>query len=207
MANKSRMINSSRFQRQATVMITNQLEAIADETGVNVRKVIADELRESYKRNLKLSYTPKSAKGWETMMNNEYDPYNTHKRKLTYRHTDTLYKAVYASIEGKYVRIRLKEDEYDKGDGHTVSVEEVYNYLTKGTNKNSGVNYAYTSDGVTGGGNNYPTEKHHFEDWTRLEIISFLESLGGDIKNGKYTSFRYTGKKKKRAYYGGQEVI
>lgn len=203
---KSRMINSSRWQKQATILITKELQAIADDTGVNVRQVIADKLKESYKQNLKASYTPRSVKGWETMANNDFSD-KKHKRKLTYHHTNTLYDSVYASIEGNYVRIRLRDNEYDKGAGHSVSVEEVYNYLTKGTNKHIGVNYAYTADGKTSGGINYPTEKHHFEDWTRLEMLGFLDTLNEDVKNGKYTTYRYTGKKKKRTHYRGEEVI
>ena len=195
---------AGKFREHAAVFITKELEKEAEEVGVNVRRVVADKLEESYKRNLELSYTPRSAEGWETMMHNE-DPYTTHKRKLTYKHTNTLKdKGVYVDITDDLVAVKIKEVQYDDGKKNPRTTIDVYNYLTKGTQA-TGENYAYKAkDGTISGGNNYPTEIHRFEDWTRVEMRGFIDSLKGNLKN--YTSYRYTGKKKKRTHYKGVDI-
>lgn len=182
----NRMVNSSRFGKYATIMITKQLQAIADNTATNVRKDVANKLKESYKRNIKLSYTPRSAEGWETLTYNE-DPYRVHKKKLTYHHTNTLYDSVDTVIEGNYVKVKLKPKTYNKGAGHTATVEQVHKWLTEGT-KGKNENYVYTDKYLSSGGRNYPTEKHHFEEWTKLEMRGYLDSLISDVERGKYTN-------------------
>ena len=41
--------NVGQFQKYATIVITKELEQVAEETGVNVRLVVADKLKETYK--------------------------------------------------------------------------------------------------------------------------------------------------------------
>lgn len=197
-----RAVNSSRWAKHTAVLITKELEAVAEGTGVNVRRVVADKMKESYKRNLELSYTPRSVKGWETMLHND-DPYTTHKRKLTYKHTNTLRdEGVDVVIDGNWVKVVIKDVPYKDG----TSTVQVYEWLTKGT-RSTGANYAYKNkDGSISGGRNYPTEIHHFEEWTRVDMQGFLETLKGDIHNNVYTSYRYTGKKKKRTHYKGVDI-
>lgn len=129
---KTRMINSSRFQKQATIMITNQLQAIAENTRVNVQLVIADKLEEVYKHNIDNSYQSRSAKGKAI---DEYNKTHTRTRTRTYHHTYTLRDAVSSKIEGKYVKIKIDgRRKYKKyGENKSVSVTQVYEWLTKGT--------------------------------------------------------------------------
>lgn len=196
---KSRMINSSRWQKHATVMITKELEAIAEDTGVNVRLVIRDKLDESYKRNLTLSYGPRSSKGVEVQ--------KTHKRKTsTYTNTNTLEeKAINTVIDGDYVKVVVDETiTYDNND-RNVPATKVIKWLSEGT-KGGGEKTGYYKDEDGEWHYNYPTPAHPFEEHTRNEMLGFLDSLEGDIRNHKYTTYRYTGKKKKRTHYRGQEV-
>lgn len=199
MAKKIRMINSSRWQKHATVMITNTLKAIAEDTGVNVRLVVRDKLDEAYKRNLELSYGPRSLRGEKAQ--------ETHKRKTsTYTHTKLLKeKAIDTIIDGEYVKVVVDETETYGGD-RNVPATKVLKWLSEGT-KGGGKKTGYYKDENGEWHYNYPTPKHLFEEHTRNEMLGLLDSLKGDIYNGKYTSYRYTGKKKKRTHYKGKEVI
>ena len=73
MARKSgaRMINSSRWQKQATVLITKHLEQIAEEVEKDATKIIEDKLLETYKENVLASYSPRSEAGQEVQAYNE----------------------------------------------------------------------------------------------------------------------------------------
>ncbi len=195
---KSRMINSSRWQKHATVMITKELEAIAENTGVNVRLAIRDKLDESYKRNLALSYGPRSSRGVEAQ--------ETHKRKTsTYTNTHTLEEAIDTIIDGEYVKVVVDETvTYDNND-RNVPATKVIKWLSEGT-RGGGKKTGYYKDENGEWHYNYPTPVHPFEEHTRNEMLGFLDSIEGDIRNKKYTTYRYTGKKKKRTHYKGQEV-
>jgi hypothetical protein len=194
---KLRMINSSRWQKHATVMITKELEAIAENTGVNVRLVIRDKLDESYKRNLTLSYGPRSSRGVEAQ--------ETHKRNTsTYTNTHTLEEAINTIIDGDYVKVVVDETKKYGGD-REVPATKVIKWLSEGT-RGGGKKTGYYKDENDEWHYNYPTPVHPFEEHTRNEMLGFLDSIEGDIRNKKYTTYRYTGKKKKRTHYKGQEV-
>lgn len=199
MARKARMINSSRWQKYATVMITKELEAIAEDTGVNVKLVIRDKLDESYKRNLTLSYGPRSHRGEKVR--------ETHKRNTsTYTHTHLLEeKAIDTIIDGNYVKVVVDENVTYEDDRNTPATK-IIKWLSEGT-KGGGKKTGYYKDENGEWHYNYPTPKHLFEEHTRNEMLGLLASLKGDIRNGKYTTYRYTGKKKKRTHYKGREVI
>lgn len=206
--------NAWRFRRESTVYITKYLEGlvtnIANDIEVNVKQIIADKMEETYKDNIRQSYTPRSAKGYETMLHNA-DPYNTHKRKITYHHTNTLVDSVSATIKGKYVSIKIDgRRRYKKfGENRSIPVTQVYEWLTQGTKTAIGQNYAYTAkDGKVYGGRNWPTEKHDFNLWTQLEMNAFVKMIESEIKSNpkKYLSYRYTGKKTPRKTYKGQDV-
>ena len=106
MARKPRIRNNAgQFQKYATVYITKELEAIAEDTGVNVRKVIADKLDESYKDNLKASYGPRSQAGRNVS--------ETHKRMTsTYEHEHKMEEAVKTIVDNKTVKVVI--DRYEK---------------------------------------------------------------------------------------------
>lgn len=190
-----RRINAGQFQKYATVAITKELEAIAEDTGVNIKKVIADQLDETYKVNLVASYGPRSKAGRHTQ--------ETHKRKTsTYTHTHTMEEAIKTIIDGDTVKVVINEaTTYEDGTPAT----QVYDWLTKGTN--GGGYYMFENeDGKKSIAYNYPTPAHLFEEHTKLQMQGFLDSLENDIRNGKYTTYRYTGKKKKRRTYKGVDI-
>lgn len=201
-----RMINSSRWAKHATVMITNELEAVAENTGVNVRLVIADRLKQSYKDNLRASYGPRSTQGEAVK--------KTHKRKTsTYTNTPILEDAVDTVIEGNYVKIVIDKSVVIDGD-RNVDAEKLLKWLSEGTkggsrkeSKNKNPSAGHYTDDKGNWHYNYPTPPHPFEEHTANDMKSLLGSMRSDIKNGKYTTYRYTGKKKKRTHYRGVEII
>ena len=185
--------NIGQFQKYATVALTKHMQEVAEETGVNVRKVVADKLDETYKANVEASYSPRSPS-----------------RKSSYEHTDTFLENIYVDIDGDKVKVMINENaKYNQMSERTVG--QVYKFLTEGTV--GGGYYPYWSDEDDSLQSepvkyayNYPTPAHLFEEHTKLQMEGFLQSLEGDIRNGKYNTFRYTGKKKKRKYYKGQRV-
>ena len=202
-----RMINSSRWAKHATVMITEELNAIAEDTGANVRKIIAIKLKESYRNNLEASYGPRSKRGVEAK--------ETHKRnKSTYTNSHDLEGAIDTVIEGDYVKVVVDKNVVYDAD-REVDAEKVLKWLKEGTKggsnkkksdkRNSGIGY-YTDD-QDRWHYNYPTPPHPFEEHTANDMRGLLASMRTDIENGVYTDYKYTGKKKKRTHYKGNEVV
>lgn len=210
MARKSgaRMINSSRWQKQATVLITKQLEQIAEEVEKDATKIIEDKLLETYKENVLASYSPRSEAGIEAQAYNKYQKSREasegykrrlHRQKLTYKHTNIFVNSIYTEVENKTIKIKIKDEIYPDG----ASTTQVYEWLTKGT-KGSEKPYPYISVSgnstdpnsySTGWGHNYPTPRHLFEEHTREQMKGFLENFQGNIKND-YNKRKY--KKKRR---------
>ena len=189
--------NVGQFQKYATIVITKNLEQVAEETGVNVRRVIADKLKETYKDNLEASYGPRSTAGRQIS--------KTHKKKTsTYTHEHKLKEAVETIIDGKTVKVIINNTKtYNDG----TPVTQVYEWLTKGTTPPKNSYYPYKlQNGFTTFYRNYPTPAHLFEEHTSIQMRGFLDSLSNEIKQGKYTTYRYTGKKKKRTHYRGVDI-
>lgn len=194
-----RMVNSSRWAKHATVMITKELEAIAENTGVNVRLVIADKLKQTYIDNLTASYGPRSLQGIATA--------ETYKSKSsTYTNTHTLETAVDVAIKDNIVKIIIDKDKTYGGD-RNVPATKVIKWLNEGTEGGSRKGGSgYYKDENDEWHYNYPTRPHLFEEHTINDMKGFLDSLESDIDNGKYTTYRYTGKKKTRTHYKGKKV-
>lgn len=196
-----RMINSSSWQKYATVMITKELNEIADDVEKDATKIIKDKLLETYKNNVLASYSPRSEAGFEVQAYNEYqksreqkegNKRRLHKKKLTYRHTNTFIEAVKVVSKNKYVKVVIDESKkYDDGTPAT----EVYEYLTKGTDGGDKT-YAYETDDGLMGARNYPTPKHLFEEHTREQMKGFLDNFESEIKNKKYSSRKFTKKRR-----------
>lgn len=192
--------NIGRFQKTATIHITKQLEQIADNLEKDATEIVKDKLLETYKNNVLASYSPRSEAGLEAKEYNKYQKSREqklgkrlHKKKLTYRHTNTFIEAVKVEVKDKYVKIVIDETKtYEDG----TPVTDVYEYLTKGTNGSDGT-YAYqTDDGITGA-KNYPTPRHLFEEHTKEQMKGFLDNFEGNILNDKkYSSRRYTKKRR-----------
>ena len=193
--------NFGRFQKQATINITNKLEQAAKEIEVDIIKVTEDKLLETYKNNVLLSYSPRSRKGREVAEYNkkakeaeqadkEAGINARHRRKkLTYRHTNTFINAIQTEVEGNKIKIVLDDDTYPNGK----SVAEVYKYLTEGTM--GGETYTFVNEkGETKWVYNYPTPAHLFEEHTKIQMRGFLENL--DLN--EYTNVRKYKLKKRR---------
>ena len=214
MARKSgaRMINSSRWQKQATVLITKQLEQIAEEVEKDATKIIEDKLLETYKENVLASYSPRSEAGQEVQAYNESRKQLEHKdrelgiksrrgrKKLTYKHTNIFINSIYTEVKNKMVMIKIRDEQYPDG----ASTTQVYEWLTKGTEgsdkpypyvKVTGKDATDPNNYSTGWARNYPTPRHLFEEHTREQMKGFLENFQGNIKND-YNKRKY--KKKRR---------
>ena len=191
----ARMINSSRWQKQAAVLITKQLEQIANDVEKDATEIIKDKLLENYKENVLASYTPRSEAGLEVQEYNEYQKSREqklgtrlHKKKLTYRHTGIFLDSIYTEVKNKTVMIKIRDTQYP--DGATTT--QVYEWLTKGT-KGSDKPYPYVkvtgkdatdpNNYSTGWARNYPTPRHLFEEHTREQMKGFLASFKENIKN------------------------
>ena len=215
MARKSgaRMINSSRWQKQATVLITKQLEQIANDVEKDATKIIEDKLLETYKENVLASYSPRSEAGQEVQAYNESRKQleqedralgiksRRSRKKLTYRHTNTFVNSIYTEVKNKTVMIKIRDEQYPNG----ASTTQVYEWLTKGT-KGSDKPYPYikvTGNDATdpnnysmGWATNYPTPRHLFEEHTREQMKGFLDNFEANIKTN-YNDKKYRKKRRK----------
>lgn len=215
MARKSgaRMINSSRWQKQATVLITKQLEQIAEEVEKDATKIIEDKLLETYKENVLASYSPRSEAGQEVQAYNESRKQleqedralgiksRRGRKKLTYHHTNIFVNSIYTEVRNKTVMIKIRDEQYPDG----ASTTQVYEWLTKGT-KGSDKPYPYVkvtgkdatdpNNYSTGWARNYPTPQHLFEEHTREQMKGFLDNFASNIKDN-YRGRRYKRKRRK----------
>ena len=215
MARKSgaRMINSSRWQKQATVLITKQLEQIAEEVEKDATKIIEDKLLETYKENVLASYSPRSEAGQEVQAYNESRKQleqedrelgiksRRGRKRLTYRHTNIFVDSIYTEVRNKTVMIKIRDEQYPDG----ASTTQVYEWLTKGT-KGSDKPYPYVkvvgkdatdpNNYSTGWARNYPTPQHLFEEHTREQMKGFLDNFASNIKDN-YRGRRYKRKRRK----------
>ena len=215
MARKSgaRMINSSRWQKQATVLITKQLEQIANNVEKDATKIIEDKLLETYKENVLASYSPRSEAGQEVQAYNESRKQLEQKdrelgiksrrgrKKLTYKHTNIFINSIYTEVKNKTVMIKIRDEQYPDG----ASTTQVYEWLTKGT-EGSDKSYPYIkvtgkdatdpNNYSTGWARNYPTPRHLFEEHTREQMKGFLENFQDNIKNN-YDKRKYKKKRRK----------
>ena len=215
MARKSgaRMINSSRWQKQATVLITKQLEQIAEEVEKDATKIIEDKLLETYKENVLASYSPRSEAGQEVQAYNESRKQleqedrelgiksRRGRKRLTYRHTNIFVDSIYTEVRNKTVMIKIRDEQYPDG----ASTTQVYEWLTKGT-KGSDKPYPYVkvtgkdatdpNNYSTGWARNYPTPQHLFEEHTREQMKGFLDNFASNIKDN-YRGRKYKRKRRK----------
>lgn len=211
----ARMINSSRWQKYATVLLTKQLEQIADDVEKDAAKIIEDKLLDTYKKNVLASYSPRSEAGIEAQKYNDYQKSREAKegnkrrlsrKKSTYRHTNIFVNSIYTEIQnktmtrGKVVKIKIKDEQYPDG----ASTTQVYEWLTKGTDgseksypyiKTTGKDMTNPNNYRTGWARNYPTPRHLFEEHTREEMKGFLDNFKANIKND-FAKRKY--KKKRR---------
>ena len=215
MARKSgaRMINSSRWQKQATVLITTHLEQIAEEVEKDATKIIEDKLLETYKENVLASYSPRSEAGQEVQAYNESRKQleqedralgiksRRGRKRLTYRHTNIFVNSIYTEVKNKMVMIKIRDEQYPDG----ASTTQVYEWLTKGTEgsdkpypyvKVTGKDTTDPNNYSTGWARNYPTPRHLFEEHTREQMKGFLDNFASNIKDN-YRGRRYKRKRRK----------
>lgn len=212
MARKSgaRMINSSRWQKYATVLVTKQLEQIADNLEKDATKIIEDKLLETYKTEVLASYSPRSEEGKAVQEYNQYQKSREakegykrrlYRKKMTYEHTKIFENSIYTEVSNKTVKIKIRDEKYPNG----ASTTQVYEWLTKGTKGNEKP-YPYikvSGDSTnpdsydTGWGHNYSTPRHLFEEHTREHMKEFLDDFKNSIeRDKKYKSKKYAKKRR-----------
>lgn len=176
--------SKGQLTKGVSILITEQLRAIAKDQENKVKKVVREELENTYKDEVFKSYVSVSKTGREIKNYND-----THKRqkKQTYRHTGLFINSIKAKIDGHTVKIVIEDNAYDDG----ASTTQVYEWLTKGTTETPAKeNYPYIKkqgdDYSTGWAKYNPTPKHHFERLTMARMEGFLDSVAEDVKNGKY---------------------
>ena len=106
--------NTEQFQKYATVIINKNLEKVAEETGVNIRKVVADQLYKTYTENVEKSYSPRATS-----------------TEHPYEHTDTFLESIDVVTEGNKVKVVINNKKYKQISERTT--EQVYKFLTEGT--------------------------------------------------------------------------
>jgi len=186
--------NFNRFQKDFTINISKQLEQLAEKTETNISDVVEKKLKECYRENVELSYGPRSVGAAQDILFNnqakqaeEEDKkrgINTRhrRRRVPYIHTGNFYESIDTEREGKKIKIKIKDIKYPNGK----STVDVYEYLVNGTS--GGGKYWFTNKrGERPTAYNYPTPRHEFEEHTMVQMLGFLDSLKGDIKNGKYS--------------------
>ena len=187
--------NIGRWEKYATIYITDALKEQAEAFDIGIKKVVKDQLQLTYVNNVRASYTPRTIKGQETAKYNK-NPYNEHRKKVTYRHTGTFANSIYTKIEGKNIKVMIKDEIYPDG----VSTTQVYEWLTKGTkggNKpypyvsHSGNNKSDPGSYRTGWSRNFPTPAHLFEEHTNVQMKGYLESLANELENGDIKTIQH----------------
>lgn len=190
--------NWNRYQKYATVNITKKLTQMAKKVEVDIKQKVDDQLLQTYKEQVILSYQPRSEAGQAVAAYNaqkkqeekdDYEQYGIKSRrsrkKLTYKHTNTLVDSVYTVQTDHSVKVMIRDTEYENSISGRKSTAEVYKYLTEGTT--GGGYYPYKNDkGEITYAYNYPTPEHKFEETTKVLMTGYLESLKHDIEH-KYT--------------------
>lgn len=203
---KLRMVGSSRWQKHATVYISKALEEEANLLDLNLKQMVKDQLQKTYVKNVRASYTPRSTQGLEVAKYNkeqaELDKKSggrSHRKKLTYRHTGIFANSIHTVVDNNVVKVVIKDEQYPDG----ASTTEVYKWLTEGTNgsektypyiKQQGDNYS------TGWSYNFATPEHLFEEFTKIEMEGYIETLKSELKNkdAKDIQAKYIRYKRKR---------
>ena len=208
--------NHGWFQKQASAYITRQLRKVANEVGVNVKLIIADELERVYKDNVRASFMPSSTQGASTIAYNESQKAleekdredgiknpRRHRKKQTYHHTGTLLEAIHSEIGSESVKIVIdKEYEYEKpvyeGSRNgkasygktTISAEDVWSILINGAPATYSDYPYYDEEGKVRWAKNYGVVPHPFELHTQAQMTGFLKSLETEIQTGTYSKRR-----------------
>lgn len=187
---KTRSNAKGQFVKGVSILITKELQKIADDVAVRVKPIVRDELEKTYRLNVYETYAPISNSGKAVK---EHNDSHTHKQSQPYHHTGIFVNSTKAVIDGSVVKMVIEDHMYPDG----ASTTQVYEWLTKGTTKtpvNDSYPYIKKSGGEysTGWATYNPTPEHKFEQKTLAEMEIFLDNLIIDIKNnptkyhGKY---------------------
>ena len=178
------MNNAHRAQKYATVYIKKALMEEAKLLDLNLKSLVKDKLQETYVKNVRESYTPRTTRGQEIVEYNK-DPYKTHRKKLTYRHTGIFANSIYTKVDGQNIKVMIRDQKYPG----FASTTEVYKWLTEGTNGSSKA-YPYLSENGVKWSRNFAIPAHLFEEHTKLQMEGFLDSVADDLKNSSYRTIR-----------------
>ena len=157
-----------RFTKEMSILITKQLQAIADDVAVRIRPLVRDELESTHRSNIYASYTP--------AINGKY------------HHTGTLASSVKGLIDGNAVKVVIEDREFPndvRSPNAATSTVEVYEILKNGSTANpKSDSYPYRSkNGKIAWSSYIKQEKHTFEQQTLQDMEVFLDQLATNLKN------------------------
>ena len=167
--------NFGRFRKHATVVVSKDIEELAKQAEVNVKRQVRDELLKTYKTNVAQSYL----EGYTTSGRGGH---------LSYHHTNNFLDSIHARIDGDIVKITIDDSiKYENGK----STYDIYTFLTHGTEVHEeGYNpfisgTKHTENGRTSvykSAKRRPMERHLFEEHTRVDMIAYLDKLREKLK-------------------------
>lgn len=188
-----RQNNLGQITNEFSILVTKELQKIADDAELKIKPIIRDELERVYKDNVRNSYTPISKTGIAV---EEYNKTHKHQKPKSYHHTGTFADSVKSVIDGSTVKIIIEDKLYEDG----VSTTQVHEWLTKGTTDTPRKkSYPYVKkqgDSYSAEWASYnPTPKHYFEEHTLEQMKGFLNDLS--VNMDKYINL-YKGRYSKK---------
>lgn len=156
------------FTKEMSILITKQLQAIADDVAIRVRPLVRDELERTHRANIYDSYVP-AVNG-------------------TYHHTGTLASSVKGLIDGNAVKAVIEDKEFPndvRSPNAATSTVEVYEILKNGSTANPKADsYPYRGNNGKIEWSMYIQQKpHNFEQRTLEDMEIFLDELAANLKN------------------------
>ncbi len=177
------MANNSlrKMRMNISKYVFDQLNEEAEYCESKVKTKLREELEQRHKTKIYASYGPIQVSGKKV---DDYNKKHEHKKKVPYHHTGALIRSVRGVIRGNFVGIELDPYVYENGQ----TVEDVYEYLDKGTKE---TDYDVYILGGEGSHNPYVskerTPKHNFRKATMDNIQNYIQSkLIPEINNKKY---------------------
>ena len=168
--------NLGQFERGVSLLITKNMQELAESYDINIKKDVRDKLKEVYINNVFKSYT----EGY------------IHKGKASYHHTGKFIESIKVIIDDNVVKVTIDDSKkYENGK----TAYDVYTFLTHGTTVHeAGYNPFISGKTKTENGRvsvyksaeRRPTPIHTFETDTLYEMELYLDELVRKIETNQY---------------------
>lgn len=163
-----------------TKYITKRLQQVGNEVEIRVKPLVRDEAARILRAEVYDSYQPITTRGKATQ---EYNETHKHQQARPYHHTGRLVAAIYGTIEGNSIKLKVSENKrYTYANGKTAA--EVYDMLKFGTTKEP------KNDTYSYGEGEYakytPQPPHYFEARAKEQIDAYLDDLGRKLQTGEW---------------------